>query len=124
MMQMEEKTLQLWEREPQQHDQEIRRMEARFSDEFMQQMKEKNRWYMRKDLTAVERQQYSDEDTRFHRQWARLIKLVTALDRRVTKEMNRQHREYMRKTMAKLQPAAEPYEMQQLRRQFLIIGEA
>jgi hypothetical protein len=113
MMQMEEKTLQLWEKEPLQHDQEIRRMEARFSDEFMQ-----------KDLTREERQQYSDEDTRFHRQWTRLIKLVTALDRHVTEEMNREHREYMRETMAKLQPAAEPYEMQQLRRQFIIIGEA
>lgn len=121
---MEEKTLQLWESEPLQHDQEIRRMEARFSDEFMQQMKEGNRWYMRKDLTREERQQYSDEDTRFHRQWTRLIKLVTALDRHVTEEMDRQHREYMRETMAKLQPAAEPYEMQQLRRQFIIIGEA
>jgi len=117
MMQMEEKTLQLWESEPLQHDQEIRRMEARFSDEFMQQMKEKNRWYMRKDLTSEERQQYDIEDTRFHRQWTRLIKLVTALD-------NRRHREYMREKMAKLQPAAEPYKMQQLRRQFIIIGEA
>ena len=124
MMQMEEKTLQLWEREPQQHDQEIRRMEARFSDDFKRTMDEGNRWYMRKDLTAEERQQYSDEDTRFSRQWMRLIKLVTDLDRHVTEEMSRQHREYMRKKMAKLQPAAEPYEMQQLRRQFIIIGEA
>ena len=123
-MQMEEKTLQLWEREPQQHDQEIRRMEARFSDDFKRTMDEGNRWYMRKDLTAEERQQYSDEDTRFSRQWMRLIKLVTDLDRHVTEEMSRQHREYMRKKMAKLQPAAEPYEMQQLRRQFIIIGEA
>ena len=123
-MQMEEKTLQLWENEPLQHDQEIRRMEARFSDEFMQQMKEGNRWYMRKDLTREERQQYDDEDTRFHRQWTRLIKLVIALDRHVTEEMDRQHREYMREKMAKLHPTAEPYEMQQLRRQFIIIGEA
>jgi hypothetical protein len=124
MMQMEEKTLQLWEKEPLQHDQEIRRMEARFSDEFMQQMEEQNRWYMRKDLTREERQQYSDEDTRFHRQWTRLIKLVTALDRHKNEEENRKHREYMRETMAKLRPVAEPYEMQQLRRQYLIIGEA
>ena len=123
-MQMEEKTLQLWEKEPLQHDQEIRRMEARFSDDFKRTMDEGNRWYMRKDLTAEERQQYSDEDTRFSRQWMRLIKLVTDLDRHVTEETNREHREYMRETMAKLQPAAEPYEMQQLRRQFLIIGEA
>jgi hypothetical protein len=117
MMQMEEKTLQLWEREPQQHDQEIRRMEARFSDDFKRTMDEGNRWYMRKDLTAEERQQYDIEDTRFHRQWTRLIKLVTDLD-------NRRHLEFMREHMAKLRPAAEPYEMQQLRRQFLIIGEA
>jgi hypothetical protein len=124
MMQMEEKTLQLWEREPLQHDQEIRRMEARFADDFTRRMDSGNQWYMRKDLTAVERQQYSDEDTRFHRQWTRLIKLVTALDRHVTKEMNREHREYMREKMAKHQPAAEPYEMQQLRRQYIMIGEA
>lgn len=116
-MQMEEKTLQLWESEPQQHDQEIRRMEARFADDFTRRMDSGNQWYMRKDLTAVERQQYSDEDTRFHRQWTRLIKLVTDLD-------NHRHREFMREMTAKLQPVAEPYEMQQLRRQFIIIGEA
>ena len=123
-MQMEEKTLQLWEKEPLQHDQEIRRMEARFTDEFMQQMKEENRWYMRKDLTREERQQYSDEDTRFHRQWTRLIKLVTALDRHKNEEENRKHIEFMRETDSKLRPVAEPYEMQQLRRQFIMIGEA
>lgn len=116
-MQMEEKTLQLWEKEPLQHDQEIRRMEARFSDDFKRRMDEGNQWYMRKDLTAEERQQCDIEDTRFHRQWTRLIKLVTDLD-------NRRHREYMRKKMAELQPAAEPCEMQQLRRQFIMIGEA
>jgi hypothetical protein len=124
MMQMEEKTLQLWEREPLQHDQEIRHMEARFSDDFKRTMDEGNRWYMRKDLTAEERQQYSDEDTRFSRQWMRLIKLVTDLDRHVTEEMNREHREYMREKVAKLRPAAEPYDMQQLRRQYIMIGEA
>lgn len=121
---MEEKTLQLWESEPLQHDQEIRRMEARFSDEFMQQMKEDNRWFMRKDLTRQEWQQYDDEDTRFHRQWTRLIKLVTALDRHLNEEMNRQHLEYMSEKMAKLQPEFMAYEMQQLKRQFIIIGEA
>ena len=116
-MQMEEKTLQLWEKEPLQHDREIRRMEARFSDDFKRMMDSGNQWYLRKDLTREEWLQYSDEDTRFHRQWTRLIKLVTALD-------NRRHREYMREKMAVLQPAAEPCEMQQLRRQFIIIGEA
>ena len=124
MIKVEETTLQLWENEPLQHSQEIKRMENRFSSEFMQQMKDDDRWYMRNDLSAEEWHRLSQEDTMFHRQWTRLIKLVTALERHEREEENRKHNEFLRNINSKLRPAPEPYEMQQLRRQFLIIGEA
>ncbi len=143
MMQMEEKTLQLWEQDPWQYRKEIEATEKRFSDEFLNDYNNGTRWYKRDDLTREERERYSQADHIFFTQWTRLTNLVTRIVRMQHKQDMLDHERWTRQynaKQAKAQPqkrrivmsndpqvmvaAAEQYEMQLMMKRYLIIGEA
>lgn len=138
-MQMEEKTLQLWEQDPWQYRKEIEATEKRFSDEFLNDYNNGTRWYKRDDLTREERERYSKADHIFFTQWTRLTNLVTRIVRMQHKQDMLDHERWTRQYNAR-QPqkrrivmsndpqvmvaAAEQYEMQLMMKRYLIIGEA
>ena len=139
MMQMEEKTLQLWEQDPWQYRKEIEATEKRFSDEFLNDYNNGTRWYKRDDLTREERERYSKADHIFFTQWTRLTNLVTRIVRMQHKQDMLDHERWTRQYNAR-QPqkrrivmsndpqvmvaAAEQYEMQLMMKRYLTIGEA
>ena len=138
-MQMEEKTLQLWEQDPWQYRKEIEATEKRFSDEFLNDYNNGTRWYKRDDLTREERERYSKADHIFFTQWTRLTNLVTRIVRMQHKQDMLDHERWTRQYNAR-QPqkrrivmsndpqvmvaAAEQYEMQLMMKRYLTIGEA
>ena len=138
-MQMEEKTLQLWEQDPWQYRKEIEATEKRFSDEFLNDYNNGTRWYKRDDLTREERERYSKADHIFFTQWTRLTNLVTRIVRMQHKQDMLDHERWTRQYNAR-QPqkrrivmsndpqvmvaAAEQYEMQMMMKRYLTIGEA
>ena len=138
-MQMEEKTLQLWEQDPWQYRKEIEATEKRFSDEFLNDYNNGTRWYKRDDLTREERERYSEADHIFFTQWTRLTNLVTRIVKMQHKQDLLDHERWTRQYNAR-QPqkrrivmsndpqvmvaAAEQYEMQLMMKRYLTIGEA
>ena len=139
MMQMEEKTLQLWEQDPWQYRKEIEATEKRFSDEFLNDYNNGTRWYKRDDLTREERERYSEADHIFFTQWTRLTNLVTRImemqhkqdlldHERWTRQYNARQPQKRRIVMSNdpqvMVAAAEQYEMQLMMKRYLTIGEA
>lgn len=121
MVQVDEKTLQKWERDPMQYRDQIVSLEKRMRDETRERFENKTGWYFRKDLTLEETLAYSRKDRMESKLYIRLLNLITIIER-VGRPQKR--RIEISNDPNKIIKAAEQYGASLMMKQFLFVGVA
>jgi hypothetical protein len=120
-VQVDEKTMQLWERDPMRYRDQIMILEKRMRDERRERFENKTGWYFRKDLTLEEILAYSRKDRMESKLYIRIINLTARIERM---DKPQKCRNVISNGPQVLIQTAEQYVMSLMMKQCITIGKA